>query len=99
MTLPFAPGFASAILAIAGVHAETVAPLNEARAPFAKRGYVDHTYYDHASVLKFIEHNWRLAPLSKESRDNLPNPEMTGADRYLPANRPAVGDLLNLFQI
>jgi acid phosphatase len=66
--------------------------------PFAKRGYVDHTYYDHASVLKFIEYNWRLAPLSKESRDNLPNPEMTGADRYVPANRPAVGDLLNLFQ-
>ena len=28
--------------------------------PFAKRGYVDHTYYDHASVLKFIERNWRL---------------------------------------
>ena len=66
--------------------------------PFAKHGYIDHTYYDHASVLKFIEHNWRLAPLSKESRDNLPNPEMTGADRYVPANRPAVGDLLNLFQ-
>jgi phospholipase C len=66
--------------------------------PFAKRGYVDHTYYDHASVLKFIEHNWRLGPLSKESRDNLPNPEMTGADRYVPANRPAIGDLLNLFQ-
>jgi phospholipase C len=66
--------------------------------PFAKHGYVDHTYYDHASVLKFIEHNWRLAPLSKESRDNLPNPEMTGADRYVPANRPAIGDLLNLFQ-
>jgi phospholipase C len=65
---------------------------------FAKRGYVDHTYYDHASVLKFIEHNWRLAPLSKESRDNLPNPEMTGADPYVPANRPAIGDLLNLFQ-
>ena len=66
--------------------------------PFAKHGYVDHTYYDHASVLKFIEHNWRLAPLSKESRDNLPNPEMTGADVYVPANRPAIGDLLNLFQ-
>jgi hypothetical protein len=23
---------------------------------------------------------------------------MTGADAYVPANRPAVGDLLNLFQ-
>jgi acid phosphatase len=66
--------------------------------PFAKRGYVDHTYYDHASVLKFIEYNWRLAALSERSRDNLPNPEMTGADPYVPANRPAVGDLLNLFQ-
>ena len=66
--------------------------------PFAKRGYVDHTYYDHASVLKFIEYNWRLAPLSEESRDNLPNPEMTGPDPYVPANRPAVGDLLNLFR-
>jgi acid phosphatase len=66
--------------------------------PFAKRGYVDHTYYDHASVLKFIEYNWRLAPLSEESRDNLPNPEMTGPDPYVPANRPAVGDLRNLFQ-
>jgi acid phosphatase len=66
--------------------------------PFAKRGYVDHTYYDHASVLKFIERNWRLTALSDESRDNLPNPEMTGADPYVPANRPAVGDLLNLFQ-
>ncbi|MDQ6923385.1 MAG: alkaline phosphatase family protein [Pseudomonadota bacterium] len=66
--------------------------------PFAKRGYVDHTYYDHASVLKFIEYNWGLAPLSEESRDNLPNPEMTGPDPYVPANRPAVGDLLNLFR-
>jgi phospholipase C len=66
--------------------------------PFAKRGYIDHTYYDHASVLKFIEYNWRLAPLSEVSRDNLPNPEMTGPDLYVPANRPAVGDLLNLFR-
>ena len=66
--------------------------------PFSKRGHVDHTYYDHTSVLKFIEHNWRLPPLSKESRDNLPNPEMRGSDPYIPANRPAIGDLINLFQ-
>jgi len=66
--------------------------------PFAKRGHVDHTYYDHASVLKFIERNWRLPPLSSESRDNLPNPEMRGSDPYIPANRPAIGDLMNLFQ-
>ncbi len=65
--------------------------------PFAKRGYVDHTYYDHASLLKFIERNWRLPPLSSESRDNLPNPRMSASDPYVPANRPAIGDLMNLF--
>ena len=30
--------------------------------PFAKQGFVDHTYYDHVSLLKFIEHNWNLPP-------------------------------------
>jgi acid phosphatase len=66
--------------------------------PFAKKGYVDHTYYDHASVLKFIERNWHLPPLSERSRDNLPNPVMSDADAYVPANRPAIGDLMNLFK-
>jgi phospholipase C len=56
--------------------------------PFSKRGHVDHTYYDHTSVLKFIEHNWRLPPLSKESRDNLPNPEMRASDPYIPRTAP-----------
>jgi acid phosphatase len=65
---------------------------------FAKPGAVDHTYYDHASILKFIEMNWGLAPLSPRSRDNLPNPVMSGPDPYVPQNRPAIGDLTNLFQ-
>ena len=26
--------------------------------PYAKRGFVDHTYTDHVSILKFIEANW-----------------------------------------
>jgi len=65
--------------------------------PFAKKGHVDHTYYDHASVLKFIERNWKLPPLSEASRDNLPNPVTSAADPYVPTNRPAVGDLMNLF--
>jgi len=64
---------------------------------FAKPGFVDHTYYDHASILKFIELNWGLAPLSPRSRDNLPNPVMPSADTYVPQNRPAIGDLTNLF--
>ena len=65
--------------------------------PFAKRGHVDHTYYDHASILKFVERNWGLAPLSKRSRDNLPNPVHSARQPYVPLNRPAVGDLMNLF--
>jgi len=65
--------------------------------PFAKKGHVDHTYYDHASVLKFIERNWKLPPLSEASRDNLPNPVMSATDPYVPTNPPAVGDLVNLF--
>lgn len=66
--------------------------------PFARKGFVDHTYYDHASVLKFIERNWHLRPLSERSRDNLPNPVMGDADIYVPTNPPAIGDLMNLFK-
>jgi acid phosphatase len=65
--------------------------------PFSRNGYIDHTYYDHASILKFIERNWGLAPLSPRSRDNLPNPVAEPADPYVPRNRPAIGDLMNLF--
>ncbi|MDB6091396.1 MAG: putative phosphoesterase family protein [Gammaproteobacteria bacterium] len=65
---------------------------------YAKQGYVDHTYYDHVSLLKFIEKNWDLPTISGRSRDNLPNPV---ADRngnaYEPRNGPAIGDLMNLF--
>jgi phospholipase C len=66
--------------------------------PFARRGVVDHTYTDHASILKFIEANWGLGPLSARSRDRLPNPIEDAADPYVPANRPAIGDLMRLFQ-
>lgn len=65
--------------------------------PYAKKGYVDHTYHDHASILKFIEHNWKLRPLSKRSRDNLPNPVADERHPYQPRNAPAVGDLMSLF--
>ena len=39
--------------------------------PWAKRGHVDRTFYDHTSILSFIEWRWRLAPLS--SRDAAAN--------------------------
>ena len=64
--------------------------------PYARKGFVDHTYYDHVSVLKFIERNWGLSPLSARSRDNLPNP-IQPPGTYVPINGPAIGDLINLF--
>ena len=32
--------------------------------PFARRGFVSHTVFDHASVLKLIEWRWNLPPLT-----------------------------------
>lgn len=65
--------------------------------PLAKKGHVDHVYNDHASILKFIEMNWRLNPLSNRSRDNLPNPVVSENNPYVPLNRPAIGDLSSMF--
>jgi len=64
---------------------------------YARRGNVEHTYYDHASVLKFIERNWRMPPLSTRSRDTLPNPVTVAGNPYQPINTPAVGDLMSMF--
>ncbi len=65
--------------------------------PYARQGHVDHVYHDHASILKFIEHNWRLGPLSARSRDNLPNPVTQTNNPYRPVNGPAIGDLMSMF--
>jgi phospholipase C len=65
--------------------------------PHVKKGYVDHTYYDHISLLKFIEKNWDLPTISHRSRDNLPNPVHGQENAYVPKNSPAIGDLMNLF--
>jgi phospholipase C len=65
--------------------------------PFARSGFVDHTYGDHASILKFIERNWKLKPLSSRSRDNLPNPVTLPRAPYFPINSPAIGDLMGMF--
>ncbi len=66
--------------------------------PYTKPGHISHTYADHVSILKFIERNWRLNPISSRSRDNLPNPMPTPGYPYVPKNRPAIGDLFDLFQ-
>ena len=53
---------------------------------FTKRGHVSHVYADHVSILKFIEANWGLAPVTSRSRDNLPNPKTTRSNPYVPLN-------------
>ena len=50
-----------------------------------------------SGVLKFIERNWHLAPLTARSRDNLPNP-IASSNSYVPLNMPAIGDLFEMFE-
>jgi phospholipase C len=64
---------------------------------YSTGGHISHTYTDHVSILKFIEANWNVPPITGRSRDNLPNPT-TGADPYKPTNGPAIGDLMDLFK-
>jgi phospholipase C len=65
--------------------------------PYTTGGKVYHKYADHVSLLKFIERNWKLRPLTDRSRDNLPNPRMREDAPYVPANMPALDDLFDLF--
>jgi len=67
--------------------------------PFSHGGKVVHSYTDHVSILKFIERNWRLQPLTARSRDNLPNPRMSHHNPYVPVNGPAIGDLFDMFEL
>jgi phospholipase C len=64
---------------------------------FSRGGHISHTYTDHVSILKFIERNWHLKPLTDRSRDNLPNPKSDDDNPYVPQNNPAIGDLFDLF--
>lgn len=65
--------------------------------PYSTGGKVYHNYGDHVSLLKFIEHNWNLQPITNRSRDNLPNPTFKKADPYVPTNSPALSDLWDAF--
>jgi phospholipase C len=65
--------------------------------PFTKGGHVNHSYGDHVSLVKFIERNWNLGPLTARSRDNDPNPVTAASDPYVPLNSPAIDDLFDAF--
>jgi phospholipase C len=66
--------------------------------PYATGGHINHNYADHVSILKFIEANWKVGPVSKRSRDNYPNPTATSSNPYVPTNSPAIDDLMGLFK-
>jgi phospholipase C len=65
--------------------------------PYTTGGIVSHSYGDHVSLIKFIERNWALGPLTTRSRDNLPNPKTAANNPYIPLNSPAIDDLFDAF--
>jgi phospholipase C len=65
--------------------------------PYSTGGRVVHSYADHVSILKFIEKNWSVPPVSDRSRDNMPNPVVKRSNPYVPINSPAIGDLMDMF--
>jgi phospholipase C len=66
-------------------------------APYIKAGHISHAYADHVSLLKFIDRNWKLRPVTSRSRDNLANPIATADNPYVPVNTPAISDLFDFF--
>ncbi|HTW86960.1 MAG TPA: alkaline phosphatase family protein, partial [Candidatus Binataceae bacterium] len=64
---------------------------------YSQGGRVVHTYYDHVSFDKFVEANWGIETIADNTRDNLPNPIVQGANPYVPLNSPAIGDLMDMF--
>ncbi len=64
---------------------------------YSQGGRIAHNYSDHVSILKFIERNWNLPPVSYRSRDNFPNPIAEPGNPYVPVNGPAISDLFELF--
>ena len=65
--------------------------------PYSTGGIVNHSYGDHVSIIKFIERNWKLKPITSQSRDNFPNPKVKKGNPYVPINSPALDDLFDLF--
>ncbi len=65
--------------------------------PYSTGGVMNHSYADHVSLIKFINRNWNLQPITSRSRDNFPNPITTASNPYVPTNSPALDDLFDAF--
>ncbi len=65
--------------------------------PYATGGHISHDYGDHVSILKFVEKNWGLPPITSRSRDNLPTPVALPLNPWVPLNGPSLDDLADEF--
>jgi phospholipase C len=65
--------------------------------PYLQAGYISHDYADHVSIIKFIERNWGVPPITERSRDNFANPIAEPQNPYVPLNSPAISDLFDFF--
>ncbi|SMD20570.1 alkaline phosphatase family protein [Kibdelosporangium aridum] len=75
---------------------------------YSRRGHIEHTQLDHTAVLKFIEDNWRVAPLGeRDARSAGINgafdfaspprpPELLGTDRSTAPPAPAPATVVYL---
>jgi phospholipase C len=54
--------------------------------PYSRRGEIDHTVYDYTSILRFIENNWHVEPLT--ARDASANSIAAGLDFSQPPTAP-----------
>jgi phospholipase C len=80
-----------------GTRIPLIVVANQKYLPLRATGYISHKYADHVSILKFIERNWNLPPVTRRSRDNFPNPvQLPGS--YAPVNTPALDDLFDFFE-
>lgn len=62
--------------------------------PYAKKGYVDHTHYEHGTILKFVENTFGLPPLGNtngqgafQGSDVRANPPKTAFDFTQPPRK------------
>jgi phospholipase C len=79
-----------------GTRIPLIVVANQKYLPLRATGYISHKYADHVSILKFIERNWNLPPVTHRSRDNFPNPVQPEGS-YAPLNTPALDDLFDFF--
>jgi hypothetical protein len=65
--------------------------------PFSRGGKVVHSCNEYVSILKFIERNWNLAPLTAAAATICRTPVASRDNPYVPNNSPTIGDLFDMF--